>query len=371
MDFREFELNDRLAQAIKRKGYAQPSEVQAKVIPLVLQGKDVIVQARTGTGKTAAFAIPLLEKLRGSRALTQVLVLVPTRELAEQVQKEFFSLSQGQGIFCISVYGGQSIGVQRNLLRKGQHVVIATPGRLMDLMNRGWIRLDAIKFVVLDEGDKMLDMGFREDIEFILSRCPRLRQTMLFSATISDDIRSLAEGHLRQERVFVNVSQDKVAVDEISQFFISVERKKRLSILAGMVRAKKMTKCLVFCRTRRTVDWLSRQLNRRGVQARSIHGGLPQNARQRIVRGFRSDRIPVLVTTDLLARGMDIQGISHIINFDFPKERETYVHRIGRTARFGKRGEAITFCTNVMEIEELERIQSSFRTEIIELVETA
>ncbi len=367
MDFREFELNGSLAHAVKYKGYEKPSEVQVKAIPLVLEGKDVIVQAQTGTGKTAAFAIPLLERLSGTRPSAQALVVVPTRELAEQVKKEFSSLAKGQKVYCISVYGGQSIGVQRNLLRKGQHVIIATPGRLMDLMNRGWISLNAVKYVVLDEADKMFDMGFREDIEFILSHCPKQRQTMLFSATISEDILSLAGEHLCGERVFVNVSQDRVAVDEIDQFYISVERRKRLPILAALLRGKRMTKCLVFCRTRRTADWLSKQLSQRGVQARSIHGGLPQRARERILAGFRSEKIPVLVTTDLLARGMDISDISHIVNFDFPKERETYIHRIGRTARFGNRGEAITFCTNVMEYEELERIQNNFNTEIIEL----
>ncbi|MFH1234018.1 MAG: DEAD/DEAH box helicase [Candidatus Diapherotrites archaeon] len=371
MDFSDLKLNERLAQAIQAKGYAAPSEVQVKALPFILEEKDVIVQARTGTGKTAAFAIPILEKLAGQQGHTQALVLVPTRELADQVQKEFAALAKGQGIFCAAVYGGQSIGVQRGLLNKGQHVVVATPGRLIDLMNRGWIKLDAIKFVVLDEADKMFDMGFRDDIEFVLARCPKQRQTMLFSATTSDDILSMAERHLRPDRVSVNVSQDKVAVDEISQFYISVEPKKRLSILAALIQDKKMTKCLVFCRTRRTADWVSKQLTQRRVPARSIHGGLEQNVRQRIIEGFRSDKIPVLVTTDLLARGMDIQDISHIINFDFPKEKETYVHRIGRTARFGKTGEAITFCTNVMEIQELENIQSSFRTEIVELVETA
>ncbi|MEM0359751.1 MAG: DEAD/DEAH box helicase [Candidatus Diapherotrites archaeon] len=370
MGFSDLKLNDRLVHAIKAKGYAKPSEVQEKTIPVILEGKDAIVQARTGTGKTAAFAIPLLEKLAMQKSQIQALVLVPTRELANQVQKEFYALAKGQNIFCIAVYGGQSINAQRSLLQKGQHVVVATPGRLIDLMNRGLISLEGVKFVVLDEADKMFDMGFRQDIEFILARCPKQCQKMLFSATISDEILALTEQHLRLERVFVNVSQEKVAVDEISQFYINVEPKKRVSILAALIQDKEMKKCLVFCSTRRTAEWLSKQLSLLGIPARSIHGGLEQKARQSIMDGFRSDKIPVLITTDLLARGMDIQGISHIINFDFPKEKETYVHRIGRTARFGKRGEAITFCTNVMQIQGLEQIQSSFNTQIIELVET-
>ena len=369
MKFNEFNLNSSLAGAIERKGYKEPSEVQSKTIPLILQGKDVIVQSKTGTGKTAAFSIPLLQKIGAEPSLMQALVLVPTRELALQVHKEFAELALGQQVSCTPVYGGASINIQAHELRRGQHVVVATPGRLMDFMRRGSINLGAIKYVVLDEADKMFDMGFRDDIDFILSKCPRQRQTMLFSATIPEEIIELTRRHLNPDRIFVNVSQDSLVLDEVEQFFVRVDPKKRVSTLAEIIRSRNMAKCLVFCRTQRTAEWLSREMYKRGLHAKSIHGGLPQNARQRILDEFRSDRTAVLVATDLLARGMDISGITHIINFDFPQQRETYVHRIGRTARFGKKGEAVTFCTSVLEIQELQRIESHIKAEMQELFE--
>jgi len=371
LKFNEFELNERLAHAIESKGYFEPSEIQFKTIPLILEGRDIMGQARTGTGKTAAFAIPLIERVDPQRKEVQALVVVPTRELAVQVEKEVRELAKGQNIYCLAVYGGASIGVQHNELNRGQHIVVATPGRLMDHMRRGWISLNGVHAVVLDEADKMFDMGFRDDIDFILSYCPRERQTLLFSATMTEEIRNLASRHLRPDKLFINVSEDKMAVEEIDQFFVSVDPKKKISTLASMVRKRHMTKCLVFCRTRRTADWAARELGKRKVRARSIHGGLKQNMRQRILSDFKTDRVPVLITTDLLSRGMDIDDISHIINFDFPEERETYVHRIGRTARFGKRGEAITFCTNVLEYQEMERIQSLTNCKIKELGEFA
>jgi len=369
MKFSELKLNSKLAHAIEAKGYAAPSEIQEKAIPPILEGKDLIGQARTGTGKTAAFSIPAMQKIDQHKKEVQVLVLVPTRELAAQVEKEMKSIARGQEIFVTSVFGGQSISVQQRLLKKGQHAVVATPGRLMDLMRRGSINLSFLSMVVLDEADKMFDMGFRDDIEFILSKCPRERQTLLFSATMFAEIRSLAEKYMKEESVFINVSEDKLTVEEIDQFYIAVDPKKRISTLADLIRFEDMTKCLVFTRTRKTAEWLAKQLFKRSVKARSVHGGLSQNVRERLVDGFRSDRIPVLVTTDLLARGLDIHDISHIINFDFPKEKEMYVHRIGRTARFGKRGEAITFCTNVREIEEIREIESMTNTQIREIVE--
>jgi len=371
VNFNEFELNDRLAVAIELKGYSKPSLIQLKSIPLILEGKDLIGQARTGTGKTAAFSIPLIERINTASNRIQALVVVPTRELAVQVQNEIRALSKGQGIHCLAVFGGQSIAFQVNELRRGQHLVVATPGRLMDLMRRNNINLSSVKTVVLDEADKMLDMGFRDDIDFILSNCPRERQTLLFSATMPDEIKRLASRHLSLGHVFVNVSEDRLAVEKINQFFVSVDPKKKVSTLARIVRKRHMTKCLVFCRTRRTAEWVARELSKRNVRARSIHGGLRQNLRQSILKNFSTGRIPVLVSTDLLSRGMDLSDISHIINFDFPKERETYIHRIGRTARFGKKGEAITFCSNVREFEEMERLKSLIQSPIKELKEFA
>ncbi|MBN2067009.1 MAG: DEAD/DEAH box helicase [Candidatus Diapherotrites archaeon] len=369
MNFNEFNLNKNLENAIAQKGFRKASDVQARTIPVVLQGQDAIVQARTGSGKTAAFSIPLLEKISKNPSFVQALVLVPTRELALQVHHEFSELAYGQRIYSVPVYGGASISAQQSQLRRGAHVIVATPGRLMDLMDRGWINLRAIKYVVLDEADKMFDMGFRDDIDFILSNCPSERQTLLFSATMPSDIISLVERHLKPDHVLVDVSRDKLSVEEIEQFFVRVDPKKRVSTLASLIKRRHMKKCLVFCQTQRTADWLSKNLSRHGIQAEAIHGGMRQGLRQSIVNSFKSNRAQVLVATNLLARGMDINDISHIINFDFPKERETYVHRIGRTARFGKKGEAVTFCTNVLEIQEMRRIQSHINAEVQELVE--
>jgi len=369
LKFNELNLNTGLAKAIEAKGYAEPSEIQEKTIPLILEGKDIIGQARTGTGKTAAFAIPILEKIDANQLHTQALVLVPTRELAVQVNKEIRELARGQGIHTTAIFGGQSISTQQSALKRGSQIVVATPGRLMDLMRRGSIQLVSIKVTVMDEADKMFDMGFRDDILFILSKCPKVRQTLLFSATMSSEIRSLVKSHMTADAEFVNVSEDKLAVDEVDQFYITVDPKKRISTLSALISAEGMRKCLVFTRTRKTAEWLSKQLFKRGIKARSIHGGLSQNVRQRLIDGFREDKIPVLIATDLLARGLDINDISHIINFDFPKEKETYVHRIGRTARFGKRGEAITFCVNVMEVEDIKAIETMTNTPIYEIVE--
>ncbi len=369
MKFSEFKLNDKLAKAIEAKGYTEPSEIQEKTIPLILKGKDIIGQARTGTGKTAAFVIPILQKINPEKKGVQALVLVPTRELAQQVEKETRSLAKGQDIYTTAVFGGQKISIQKNLLHSGQHVVVATPGRLMDLMRRGWIQLAMVNTIILDEADKMFDMGFRDDIEFILSGCPKERQTLLFSATMSLEIRSLTKKFLAHDAEFINVSEDKLAVDEVDQFYISVNPKKRISTLADLIIFEKMDKCLIFTRTRRTTEWLSKQLFTRGIKAKAIHGGLSQNVRERLLDGFRAGKTPVLITTDLLARGMDIHDISHIINFDFPKEKETYVHRIGRTARFGKRGESITFCTSVMDLEEIKQIERMTKTQIREIVQ--
>lgn len=369
MKFTELNLNQKLEKAIHDMGFTDPSDIQAKSIPLILEGNDIIAQSRTGTGKTAAFCIPLLELLSEAPVRkVYALILVPTRELAVQVHQELEMLGKNQHIYGTPVFGGASINVQREQLKQGQHIVIATPGRLMDLMNRKWIDLSNLKCVILDEADKMFDLGFRDDIDFILSKVPRQRQTILFSATISDEIQKLAEKHLKKEKVFVNVSQDKLAVDEIDQFFVRVFPNERVSMLVDLIHAKNMNKCLVFCRTQRTADWLSRQLNQYRIPSKSVHGGMTQNLRQRLIDDYKSDKIPVLVATNLVARGLHIDDISHVINFDFPQDQESYVHRIGRTARFGKRGEAITFCANVKEVQELMKIQSKINTPIQELI---
>lgn len=369
MKFSEFNLNPQLAQAIEQKGFTEPSEVQQKTIPLIFEGKDIITQSKTGTGKTAAFSIPLLQLVDPSKKSIQAIVIVPTRELAMQVQKELHSLGEGQGVYSLPVFGGQSINVQLDKLRRGQHIVVATPGRLMDLMRRGAVKLNSVKYAVLDEADKMFDMGFREDIDYILSHCPKERQTLLFSATISGDIQTLASKHLKEDKEFIDISQDQLTVDEIDQFYIKVDPKRRVSILADLIHFKEMNKCLVFCKTQRTADWLARQLQNFGVKAESIHGGLSQNIRERILRKYKQNQVSVLISTNLVARGLHIDDISHIINFDFPDEQETYVHRIGRTARFGKRGEAITFCTNLIDVREIEKYQQSLQAPIQELVE--
>lgn len=324
-------------------GYTEPTAVQDEVIPLTRAGRDVVGQAQTGTGKTAAFGIPLVEAVDHNARELQVLVLVPTRELAVQVKEELSRLGQFSGVRVVAIYGGQPIGPQLAALSQGVHVIVATPGRLMDHMQRSTIKIGGVRSVVLDEADQMLDIGFAQAINHILRRTPASRQTMLFSATMPGPIRRLAQRYL-SEPAWIRIGGDAEPVEQITQYYYEVADLDRPYALEELLRHPgHISQALVFCRTRIGVDKLVAHLQNRGYDAQAIHGDMTQAHRDRVMARFRSGDLRVLIATNVASRGIDIPKVSHVINYDMPSNLEEYVHRIGRTARMGRPGTAITF----------------------------
>lgn len=352
--FKELGLDERIQKALAENGFETPFPIQEAAIPLILQGKDVIGQAHTGTGKTAAFALPLLSKIKSnSNRSVQALILVPTRELAMQVTAEIMKFSKHMQVWTVSIYGGQSFGLQAGLLKRGAQIVVATPGRLIDHMQRGSIRLDAVRYVVLDEADRMLDMGFIEDIEFILARtgkgAGKDKQTLLFSATMSPEILKLAKGHMRQGDIReIRLNSREVTLDNIDQSYLLVSEQQKFNQLIGIIRAHKdqeQHQAIVFAATKRRADKLASNLKGAGFKASAIHGDLSQRERDHVMNGFRKGANNILVATDIAARGIDVPAVGHVINYDVPNEPETYFHRIGRTARAGAEGRATSLVT--------------------------
>ncbi len=340
--FAELGLSEPLLLAVATAGYEEPTPVQARAIPLLLAGQDVIAQAQTGTGKTAAYALPLLERLDTTRRVPQALVLCPTRELAIQVAGAIHLLGKGRGIFVVPIYGGQPIERQLRALNMGAQVVVGTPGRVMDHMRRGTLDLAQSKFVVLDEADEMLDMGFVEDIEFILEAVPRERQVALFSATVPPRIASLAANYLRDPQR-VSVAMNRVTAPLTTQTAYELPGGgDKFDALTRVLDAETPQSAIVFTRTKNQSSDLAERLGGAGYTAEAINGDLPQAARDRVMRRFRDGQIELLVATDVAARGLDIPAVSHVINYDIPTDPEAYVHRIGRTGRAGRAGEAIT-----------------------------
>lgn len=346
--FSELNLLDPIAKTLAAEGYSTPTPIQAQTIPHLLAGRDLLGCAQTGTGKTAAFALPILDHLtrvpgaqgrRGPRAL----VLTPTRELAIQVAESFTTYGRLLRLHCATVYGGVGQGPQVEAIRRGADIVVATPGRLLDLMDQRHIRFEAIEVLVLDEADRMLDMGFIRPIRTILAALPRKRQNMLFSATMPPDIAALAAS-LLVDPVKVSVAPMGQTADRVDQSVLFVSRDRKRDLLREVLRDPSLERVVVFTRTKHGADRVARQLARNGVVADAIHGNKSQGARQRTLRDFKEGRVRVLVATDIAARGIDIDGISHVINFDLPNESESYVHRIGRTARAGAAGIALSFC---------------------------
>ncbi len=340
--FDSLDLDPITRVALKRAGYLQPTPIQATFIPEALDGHDVLGQAKTGTGKTAAFAIPLLEMLEPRLRGPQGLVLAPTRELVQQIVLEFRKLAEGRDVAICGIYGGEPIDRQIRALERGVGVIIGTPGRLMDHMQRRTVDLSDVYHVVLDEADRMLDIGFRPDIERILKRVPDPHQTLLLSATISPEVRKLARKYM-YEPVELNLSADEPTVESIKQYYITVSQDRKLELLLHLLERDQPRLCIVFTRTRRGADKLATHLQRKTKGAATIHGDLPQSARNRVMQGFRDGSIKILVATDVVGRGIDVEGISHVINFDIPDDPENYVHRIGRTGRMGKDGVAYLF----------------------------
>lgn len=364
--FAQMNLSPSLLASLTEAGYINPTPIQEETIPLILGGKNLLGQAKTGTGKTAAFGIPMLMKLNPSLRGTQGLVLVPTRELALQVRDEIENIGKHTRARITAVFGGASMSVQANALRDGPQIVVGTPGRLMDFMRQGMLHFEHLQMVVLDEADKMLDMGFKDDIETIFAQLPRTKQVLLFSATMPAPIKQLAKKHMG-EYSEINLSEDTLTVEGITQYYLNVDPRQRVTMMLGLVHHFKITRGIVFCSTKRTVDWLERELYRRGLRVAKIHGDMAQNQRQSNLHAFEEGKFPLLLATNVAARGIHIEDITHVVNFDFPEEYETYVHRIGRTARQGKKGVAITFLSSVAEVQRIRELETLMNAKVHEL----
>jgi len=324
-------------------GFVNPTELQARVIPLLLDGLDVIGQAQTGTGKTAAFGIPLIEGIDENQPHPQSMVLAPTRELAQQIGEELRKIGKYiPGINVVTLYGGAGYGRQFEDLKAGAHVVVGTPGRVLDHISRGTLRLDEIDYLVLDEADRMLDMGFLPDVERILRRTPRERQTALFSATMPTVIRILSRRYMFEPST-VHVQPQRLTVEEVEQVYYEVADRDKLDALVSLIEQDPPERAMIFRQTKIGVDRLDGSLRRRGLPAAAIHGDMSQRVREDVLRDFRAGKLKYLIATDVAARGLDIPEVSHVFNYDIPEDAEAYVHRIGRTARAGRSGLAITF----------------------------
>jgi len=352
--FSDFGLSNELVKALSNMGFEEPTPIQSQAIPIAMQGKDMIGQAQTGTGKTTAFGVPLLEKVSVDGGI-QGVVVAPTRELAVQVAEELNRIGQVKGIRTLPIYGGQDINRQIRSLKNKPQIIAATPGRLIDHLDRKTIKLNNIKMVVLDEADEMLNMGFIEDIERILSDVPEERQTLLFSATMPKRIQSLAERFMVEPEL-VKVKAKEMTVTNIEQFYLEVHEKQKFDVLTSLLDIESPELAIVFGRTKKRVDEVVEGLIKRGYSAEGIHGDIPQSKRDQVIRRFKDQTIEIMVATDVAARGLDISGVSHVYNFDIPQDPESYVHRIGRTGRAGKKGLAYTF-VSPREIDHLKIIE--------------
>ena len=356
-------------RSIEELGYGSLFPIQAQAIAPLLEGKDVIGQAQTGTGKTAAFGVPMVERLDRQLRKVQGLILVPTRELAVQVAQHMSQFAKYAKIRVLPVYGGTSIERQIREIANGAQIVVGTPGRVIDLMERRILNLACVKVVVLDEADRMLDMGFIEDIGFILSRAPSNRQTSLFSATIDKTVMSVANRYMNNP-VKILVSKDEIALTQMKQFYTVVNQNSKFEKLCSILREDHVEKAIIFCRTRRDTSRLTDQLERKGCNVQALHAGFTQGQRDRAINDFRSGRLNLLVATDVAARGLDIQGITHIINYDVPMDPLVYFHRIGRTARKGTEGTAVTL-VSYGEMSDFNNIKGLTKTTIAEIKSAA
>jgi len=366
--FEDLGLNEESLEAVKRVGFTKPSPVQSAFIPLALKGTDCTGQARTGTGKTAAFVLPILERIDLADARPQALVLAPTRELSEQVSEEVRRLASGGGCRTAALVGGRPIRQQMTLLQRGVHIVVGTPGRVIDLLTRRILDLSNVKVVVLDEADRMLDIGFRPDIEKILKRCPRERQTLLLSATMPAPVERLAKRYMRNpERV--DLSEDQIVVDTIDQYYATVDADRKFALLVRLLAKERPQQALVFTRTKRGTERLYKRFARKLSSTAMMNGDLPQSQRDRVIRKFREGKIRLLIATDVCGRGLDVSGISHIVNYDVPEYHDDYIHRVGRTGRMSsdEKGCAVTFVTRD-EGQQLTNIEKRINTLLPEYI---
>jgi ATP-dependent RNA helicase DeaD len=360
--FSDLGLSEEILQTLGELGYEEPTAIQEQAIPELVAGHDVIGQAQTGTGKTAAFGLPLLDHLDPDVGDTQALVLTPTRELCIQVTQALRAYAEHLPIEVIAVFGGQAVATQQSRLRQASQVVVATVGRTLDLVNRGSLDLSSARYVVLDEADEMLDLGFIDDVERILRLSPSGRQTALFSATIPPPIERLADRYM-YDPVTIRVTPKQVTVDAIEQAYVEVPAREKVDRLVEVLKAEEPEQAIIFCRTKLGTARLDETLRARGLGAKALHGDMSQGSRDGVMLAFKDHRLRLLVATDVAARGLDIEHVTHVINYDVPEVTDTYVHRIGRTGRVGRTGRAITFVTPAQR-PEIQRIEREAKTSI-------
>jgi ATP-dependent RNA helicase DeaD len=360
--FKELGLSPQIQQALDELGFEDPTPIQDQAIPELLTGHDVIGQAQTGTGKTAAFGLPLLQYLDPDNDEVQAVVLTPTRELCIQVTQALRSYAEHLDVEIVAVFGGAPIKSQQAQLRSGAHVVVATVGRMMDLMSRRSLVLTAARYIVLDEADEMLDLGFIEDVEKILRMCPSGRQTALFSATMPPPVKRLAESYM-YDPTTISITPKKLTVDAIAQAYVEVPAKEKATRLVELLRVEEPEQAIIFCRTKIGASRLEKTLKDKGLDVKALHGDMSQGSRDGVMIAFKDHRVRLLVATDIAARGLDIEHVTHVINYDVPASSEVYVHRIGRTGRVGRTGRAITFVTPAQR-DEIGRIERDVKTTI-------
>ncbi len=362
-DFSSFGLEEDILKAIKHAGFKEPSPIQAEAIPLILAGHDLVAQAQTGTGKTAAFSLPTLSKMDIKSKKVEILVITPTRELASQVSDEMYLFGKNKGVHTVTVYGGSSYKRQIDLINKGANVIVATPGRMLDLLKNNKLKNFSPSVVIIDEADEMLDMGFLEDIKAIFKFLPKDRQSMLFSATMPEPIKKLANSILSEPK-FVSVTPTQNSTNkDIEQYYYVINEYERQTAITRLLDSIEPKKAVIFCRTKKEVDALSTKLVALGHSAKGLHGDMEQPQREEVIKAFKSEEIELLVATDVAARGIHINDISHVFNFHIPFDPDSYVHRIGRTGRAGQKGVAITLCTPP-EYHSMQRIAKKVGTKI-------
>ncbi len=357
MRFENMNLSSEIIEAIRERGYEEATLIQERIVPIALQGKDIVGQSPTGTGKTAAFALPIIQNMNGEKGV-QVLVLAPTRELALQIADEMKKLGKNSKVRVVTIYGGQPIQIQLRGL-KDANIVVGTPGRILDHLRRGSLKLDKVKFLVLDEADRMLDMGFINDIKKIIYKTSTKRQTMFFGATIPKEFRYLCKKFMK-DYIFIKVD-DIAEKPKIEDFFIEVGEKEKFQLLLYILEKEYPSSAIIFTNTRKMTSILAENLKKHGIDAKAIHGELTQKKREFVLRLFRSRKIKILVATDVASRGLDIDNVSHIINYDIPSNPEDYVHRIGRTARAGRRGKAISLLSR-RDHDAMRRVAKFYRS---------
>lgn len=360
LKFKDLGLNEKILKGIEDMGFEEPSKIQAEIIPIVLDGFDAIGQAQTGTGKTLAFGAPLLSNLEKTNKIGAI-ILAPTRELAVQVNDELVRIGKHTKFKILPVYGGQSIDRQIKAIKKGVDIIVGTPGRVLDLIRRGILKLDGIQSLVLDEADEMLNMGFIDDIEEIMQACSEDRHTLLFSATMPPAIKKIAKKYMKSDSKHVSIVKSSVTVSTVDQYYFEIKNKDRFETLCRILDVDEPSTAIIFCKTKRGVDELVESMQTRGYSVEGMHGDMSQNQRSNTLRRFKEDLIDFLVATDVAARGIDVENVTHVINYDLPQDAESYVHRIGRTGRANKKGVAYSLVTpkEYMALKQIQRVTKS------------